>query len=270
MSTRPDLPELNAFVDGELGLTRQLEIESLVSVDPSLRAQVESLRSLRDAVRGGAQYHAAPAMLLARARALAAAPSSSAAAVPRRRISSAGAFLQRWFAWRPLATSLAAVAALAVAVNLVLLPAQQQERLEQEVVATHVRATLSQHLVDVQSSDHHTVKPWLSARLDYSPPVFDLTPPGSAFLGGRVDYLDGRPVAAMVYRRGEHLVDSFVWPTTVSDRQVAMSAQRGFNLAHWVRRGMAHWVVSDLNRQELANLVREIDASENKPGSDSN
>ena len=82
-----------------------------------------------------------------------------------------------------------------------------------EAVASHVRSTLGPHLVDVASSDHHTVKPFLSSKLGFSPPVYELQLPGSVFVGGRVDYLDGQPVAALVYRQGEHVVNAFVWPS---------------------------------------------------------
>ena len=84
-------------------------------------------------------------------------------------------------------------------------------------------------------------------------------------MGGRVDYLDGRPVAALVYKQGEHVVDSFIWPTTEADQPLTMSSQRGFHLAHWSRRGMEHWVVSDLNREEFAALVHELNASDAAP-----
>ena len=84
----------------------------------------------------------------------------------------------------------------------------------------------------------------------FLPPVRELKLPGSVFVDGRVDYLDGRPVAALVYKQGEHVVDSFIWPTAEADQLLTMSSQRGFHVAHWSRHGMRHWVVSGLNRQE--------------------
>ncbi|MBC7483157.1 MAG: anti-sigma factor [Rhizobacter sp.] len=128
-----------------------------------------------------------------------------------------------------------------------------------DVVASHVRATLGQHLVDVASSDRHTVKPWLSARLGYSPPVAELPVPGSVFLGGRVEYLDGRPVAALVYRQGEHIVNAFVWPTNAADAPTGYGFARGFQTAHWSRAGMTHWVISDLNREAFGAIVRALE-----------
>ena len=154
---------------------------------------------------------------------------------------SAGSAGARW----PLRSRLVAV--LAVTLNLAWLPSSQDERLLDDVVASHVRSTLGQHLVDVASSDHHTVKPWLSSKLDFSPPVTELQIPGSVFLGGRVDYLDGRPVAALVYRQGEHVVNSFVWPSTAKDSKAEFSEERGFQTAHWSQR--RHDALGDLGRE---------------------
>ena len=138
----------------------------------------------------------------------------------------------------------------------------RDEPLEGEVVASHVRATLGQHLVDVASSDRHTVKPWLSARLDYSPPVPELGTPGTLFLGGRLDYLDGRPVAALVYRQGQHIVDAFVWPANAADSRMRVRTRRGFNTVHCSRAGVAHRVVSDLSEGELVAFAQALDSAE--------
>lgn len=259
MTPEIDARQLNAFLDGELDLNSQLEIEARLAQDAGLRAQVEALRGLHQAVISHCDYHAAPAALRERIQALAARPAPAPIAPRRSAWTSA---MQRWFAWRPLVASFGVLAALTVALNLALLRSDRDEALGQEVIASHVRATLTQHLVDVASSDHHTVKPWLSSRLDFSPPVPELNIPGSVFVGGRVDYLDGRPVAALVYRQGEHVVNSFVWPTTGADSRITVSAQRGFQLAHWSRGGMTHWVVSDVSRKEFTSVVHAIDRAD--------
>jgi anti-sigma factor RsiW len=124
-----------------------------------------------------------------------------------------------------------------------------------------VRSTLGQRLVDVASSDRHTVKPWLSSKLDFSPPVTELPLPGSVFLGGRVDYVDGRPVAALAYQQGQHVVNSYLWPSDGKDRAAAFSAERGFQIAHWTRNSMNHWVISDLGREEFAAVVRALETA---------
>jgi anti-sigma factor RsiW len=110
----------------------------------------------------------------------------------------------------------------------------------------------------VASSDHHTVKPWLSSKLDFSPPVKELQIPDSVFLGGRVDYLDGRPVAALVYRQGAHVVNSFVWPSGGKDSKPDFLEERGFRTAHWSQGGMNHWVISDVNVEEFKAVVRAV------------
>lgn len=257
MAAEYDMRELNAFVDGELELNRQLEFEARLASDPGLRVQVQALRELRQSVACHADYHVAPAELRARLQSMGKQPAGAAA--PRRGRGAAWPAVQRWLAWRPLLVSFAALGLLAAAGNFALLQSGRDERLADEVIASQVRASLAQQLVDVASSDHHTVKPWLSARLDFSPPVPDLNSAGSVFLGARIDYLDGRPVAALVYRQGRHIVNSFVWPTGAADSRIEFSAERGFHLAHWSRAGMAHWVVSDVNRDEFERVVHAIE-----------
>ncbi len=259
MKPHDENQQINAFVDAELDLGSQLEMEARIEVDASLREQVEGLRQLRTAIREGADYHAAPAALRMRLGNLTA-PGPAAPSHP----SAVAAAVQRWFGWRPLVASFGFVAVAALAVNLAGLRLSPDDRLQDEVVASHVRSTLGQHLVDVASSDHHTVKPWLSAKLDFSPPVNELHLPDCVFVGGRVDYLDGRPVAALVYRKGEHIVNAFVWPTTDKDSNADFSSQRGFQTAQWSQGAMTHWVVSDVNREEFKTIVRAVQVADSE------
>jgi anti-sigma factor RsiW len=255
MKSQIELQRINAFVDGELDLASQLEMEERMQQDAALREQVEALRRLREEIREGADYHQAPADLRRRIATLGA-PKTAAPRPPRS--SAIAEAANRWFGWRPMAASFGLVAALAVGVDLAWLHSSQDNRLLDEVVASHVRSTLGQHLVDVASSDRHTVKPWLSSKLDFSPPVNELQISRSVFLGGRVDYLDGHPVAALVYRQGEHVVNSFIWPSAAPDSKAEFSTARGFQTAHWSQGGMTHWVISDLNREEFGAVVRAI------------
>ena len=262
MTTPNDYQLVNAFVDGELDLKSQLDMERRLADDPALRAQVDEVREWRQSLRESATYHSAPEAVLQRVAALMAQPHAPSQAPHRMptpaRGNAIGELVQRWLGWRPLAASLSFAAVLAVTGNLMWLQSSKDERLADDVVASHVRSTLGQHLVDVASSDHHTVKPFLSSKLGFSPPVDELQVPGSVFLGGRVDYLDGRPVAALVYRQGEHVVNSFVWPSTASDSAPSYSAERGYQTAHWSSNGMAHWVISDVNREEFRAIVRAV------------
>jgi anti-sigma factor RsiW len=262
MNTPSDYQLVNAFVDGELDLKSQLEMEPRLVADSALRRQVEEVREWRESMRESATYHSAPDALRRRVATLVAPPHGPSPAPsrvpPPTREAGIGDLVQRWLGWRPLAASLSFAAVLAVAVNLVWLQSSKDERLTDDVIASHVRSTLGQHFVDVASSDHHTVKPFLSSKLGFSPPVDELQVPGSVFLGGRVDYLDGRPVAALVYKQGEHVVNSFVWPSTGLDSKPSYSEQRGYQTAHWSNNGMAHWVISDVNREEFQAIVGAV------------
>jgi anti-sigma factor RsiW len=257
MKNNIDPRRIDAFIDGELDLEAQLEIERQMRVDADLRERVEGARELQAAVREQADYHEIPPALRERLDALAAPKAARAAGPPR-----AAALVERWFGWRPAAASLALVGIGALTMNLATVQTSQNDRLLDEVVSSHVRSTLGQHLVDVASSDHHTVKPWLSSKLDFSPPVNELHLPDCEFLGGRVDYLDGRPVAALVYRKGRHIVNAFVWPSTAKDSKADFFSERGFQTARWSQGAMTHWVVSDVNREEFNAIVRAIQSAE--------
>ena len=234
---------LQAYVDGELDPPTIIELESHLATDPAARAACERLRELSAAIRSEADYHAAPARLAARLRA-------SVPALP--------AGVGRRLAW-PGGLAFGASLAAAVVVTWIAaigyLRPSADERIAQEALASHVRATLASHLTDVASSDQHTVKPWLSARLTFSPPVTDLSAHGFELTGGRLDYVDGRPVATLVYKRRQHVIDVFVWPAPEVAGEKSFT-QNGFNVSRFSVNGMSYWLVSDLNRNELTDLAR--------------
>jgi anti-sigma factor RsiW len=112
------------------------------------------------------------------------------------------------------------------------------------------------HLTDVVSSDQHTVKPWFNGKLDFSPPVEDLAAQDFKLVGGRLDYLNNRSVATLVYQRRQHYISVFIWPSTESVEKVQISSKQGYNLRHWSKAGMTFWVASDLNDAELNDFVQ--------------
>ena len=127
------------------------------------------------------------------------------------------------------------------------------------VVDSHVRSLMADHLFDVQSTDQHTVKPWFAGKLDFSPPVRDLAPLGYPLVGGRLDYVSGRPVAALVYQRQKHAINVFIWPTDESaPATIATRSVRGFHVRHWIGAGMSFWAVSELNDAELTEFARAL------------
>src|SRR5437879_3989197 len=125
-----------------------------------------------------------------------------------------------------------------------------------QLIASHARSLMANHLTDVASSDQHTVKPWLDAKLDFAPPVVDLSSEGFPLIGGRLDYLDNRAVAALVYQRRKHFINLFVWPASDASRRTAAKeiSHQGYHLLHWVEGDFNYWAVSDVNKEDLQNF----------------
>ena len=144
-----------------------------------------------------------------------------------------------------------------VGLNTILTHRSAENLVAQEVVASHARSLMADHLFDVVSTDRHTVKPWLDRNLDFAPTVVDFTKQDFALAGGRLDYLDHHQVAALVYRHRQHIVNVFIWPAgDVRDAAPDWSTQQGYNLAHWTESGMNYWVISDADRSGLNDFVR--------------
>jgi anti-sigma factor RsiW len=159
-----------------------------------------------------------------------------------------------------LAASFATVALVSWGVALLTFSPTRDEDVTRDVVAAHVRSLMTPgHLNDVASSDQHTVKPWFSGRLDFAPPVRDLAAAGFPLTGGRLDYIDGRPVATLTYQRRLHVVTLFEWPaTSPTDTKPVATTLKGYSIAHWTRGAMQHWAVSDAAPGEITAFAEAM------------
>lgn len=246
---------LPAYSDGELDAVQSAEIEKHVLGCAECGARRDELAALRSRIRNEVPYYTATAALQERVRA-AIVRATGAPVPPRVKVSR-----WRWLTSGALAGSAATV--FAWFMGSAILDWQVGTDLAAEAVANHARATLSNRLMDVASTDQHTVKPWLSARLDYSPPVRDFSTDGLPLVGGRLDYLDGRPVATLVYKYREHTIDVFMRPVEAGKPAARPKAAtlRGFNVAHGSAGGMECWVVSDASMEVLDSLVAHLTSS---------
>ena len=239
---------LDGYVDGELDMVRNLEIEQHLQVCATCSYLYNNQQALQVAIRSDGLYFKTPPHL--RKRILSSVrQESKATATPR------------VTPWRVLAAVAALLVLSVMTWSLVraLSVPSANDLLAQDVVASHIRSLQANHLVDVASSDQHTVKPWFDGKLDFSPPVVDLAQQGFPLVGGRLDYLDNRPVAALVYRRHEHIINLFIWPLThTSDAEMTMVTIQGYHVISWTQAGMTYWAVSDLNLSEFQEFVHLI------------
>jgi anti-sigma factor RsiW len=164
--------------------------------------------------------------------------------------------------WNWLALAAAIVFAAIIAWNV--LPRLQRPSNDQflatQLIASHVRSLMANHLTDVASSDQHTVKPWLDAKLDFAPAVVDLSSEGFPLIGGRLDYLDNRPVAALIYQRRKHFINLFVWPAAPDATRTPKTITRqGYQLLHWVDSDFNYWAVSDVSDNDLQALKLQFE-----------
>jgi anti-sigma factor RsiW len=140
--------------------------------------------------------------------------------------------------------------------------------LDQEAVANHVRSLQVNHLMDVASTDQHTVKPWFAGKLDYSPPVVDLTTSGYPLIGGRLDILDHREVAAIIYQRRKHYINLFIWPAAEESLHGRLYDLNGYHALGWTKSGMNYLAVSELGEKEFREFVQMIQdqTADTRPG----
>jgi anti-sigma factor RsiW len=237
---------LGAYLDGELEPAFSASVRDHVEACAACRQRLANLESIGRMVRR-APYYQAPDALRAR--------------IMRGRTPAASTSrLLGWAAAAVMVVSLTGSILFVRAWTRVARTVDAGDAVAQEVVSSHVRALMGAHLFDVRSTDQHTVKPWFLGKLDFSPPVTDLAQAGFPLTGGRLDYVAGRPVAALVYTRGQHTINVFVWPEA-SDavRSPDARAIRGFHVRHWTRGGMSYWAVSDVNDADLDQFVHALE-----------
>lgn len=237
---------IHGYIDGELDPSGNLEIERHLETCEACSAVYKREQALHSLMQNSSLKFKAPAHL----RATIESAVRKAANAER-----APGWVAPW-RWLSVAAALASLAAVIWIAAVVSRPSEQ-DLMAQEVVSSHVRSLMAGHLTDVPASDQHTVKPWFNGKLDFSPPVKDLTAQGFILAGGRLDYLGQTPAAALIYRRRQHVINLFIWPAP-SNRSTPMKVQtrRGYNLIHWTQSGMTCWAVSDLNPAELQEFSR--------------
>ncbi|MFY9555399.1 MAG: anti-sigma factor [Blastocatellia bacterium] len=237
---------VDAYVDRELDLVKALELERHLSECGACSKRHASLLALRSAV--SSVYHTPPASLQTRVT----------SEIRKDSKGGAMAHVPRFMPWRWIRVAASVALLLVVSWSVFRFSARPSvdEVLAREVVSSHVRSLMVDHIADVPSSDQHTVKPWFAGKLDFSPPVINLDEQGFALVGGRLEYIDSRAAAALVYQRNKHVINLFIWPADESDRSMQTETRQGYNVIHWCQADMSYWAVSDLNESELREFAQ--------------
>jgi anti-sigma factor RsiW len=243
---------LHALLDGELDAGHAREVEVHVAHCPHCGAQMRAYRELQQAMPAAQLRFTAPASLRRRIE-------KTFPAAPQR-ASSRRSVLKGFVMGTALSTAMAASLVVAV------FRTDQDQRVLGDIVSAHVRSLQADHLTDVQTSDQHTVKPWFNGKLDIAPPVVDLTAQGFTLIGGRLDYVDGKDVASVVYRRRKHVINLFVTQASGSEQHgTKLDTMQGFNIRRWTAQGLEFFAVSDINPEELQEFVEKFDAALHPP-----
>ena len=239
---------MHALIDGELDAGHARELETHIATCPGCAERLREFHELRKMMTPASLRYSAPADL--RASIEGKLPAPVAAAASRRSVI-------KGFAVGATLSALAASGLLVMVMR-----TDDQKRIVGEVVSAHLRSLQAQHLTDVVSTDQHTVKPWFNGRLDVAPPVAELTAQGFTLLGGRLDYVDAKPVAAIVYRRRVHIINLFCAPAPGSaNSKATMESLHGFNVRRWSENGLNLWAVSDINADELMEFGEKFEAA---------
>jgi len=235
---------LPAYLDQELGLSDAIAVERHLGNCSECQHELDLQSGVTAQLKKDVAYFKAPTHLAHRIK----------VALPGER--SPSTRFKNWnFNWLNAGAVMVTLLAVVWSGTLYLSLPSAQERLTEELVSSHVRSLQVNHLSDVVSSDRHTVKPWFNGKLDFSPTVVDLAPQGFPLVGGRLDYLDGRSVAVLVYRHNQHPINLYNWPSTDRDAAPQVQNRQGYHLVRWVGGGMEYWAVSDLATDDLESFV---------------
>lgn len=242
---------VNAYVDGELDAGHVFELEQHLHDCPACDQAYQSCKNLHERLQNSNLRYSSPAGLRERIQSV----------LPRNQAKPTSTSVKKGWNWPALAASLL-LGVIAGGTAVEFMPGSRMPPLADQLLASHVRSQmLESHRVDVASSDQHTVKPWFQGKLDFSPSVHDLADKGYTLVGGRLDYLDHRPVAVLVYQRRQHLINLFIWPVAAGREEPPLTwSRQGYHFVHWMQSNTNYWAVSDLNAEELrefAMLVKE-------------
>jgi anti-sigma factor RsiW len=245
---------LNAYIDGELDVASTAELESHIEASPVLRQELERLSALRQALQTHATRFHVPAQV----------SESLFSTIP----GSAEPILSRVSPrWRTVAIGSAASAAAIFlwSFGSVFMARDTRSVIIDEAVSAHVRSLMADHLTDLASSERHSVKPWLSNRLDFAPPVHEFSGDGFLLVGARLDYIAGKPAAAIVYRHRQHLINVFVQPApSGGEDSTEFLNHRGYNSVSFESDGMSYRAISDLNQHDLSQLANLLKRESSK------
>jgi anti-sigma factor RsiW len=243
---------MHALLDSELDAGHAYEVEAHLKTCTRCAARLQAYRGLHRAMSSAQLRWAAPEPL--RRRIEAALPSPPPI---RRHMTGRRGVLKGFMMGAALSTAMAASLVVAV------ISPDGDQRVLGDVISAHVRSLQADHLTDVQTSDRHTVKPWFNGKLDISPPVVDLTAQGFRLIGGRLDYVDGKAVASIVYLRRAHVINLFVaQAAALGDQKGKLESMQGFNIERWTARGLDFFAISDLNAEELGEFVDKFEAAQ--------
>lgn len=241
--------QLNAYCDGELDPVSANEFERRLANDESLKARHARLLSLRRAMRSLPQADM-PSSLQARIQ----------SKLDAERPSNVTALRRRSWSFQALAAAAVFGAVISSAFMMTIEQYDQRENVASQVVAGHIRSLLAPQPFDIASSDRHTVKPWFNGKVDFAPPVVDLATQGYPLVGGRLDRVDGRRAAALVFRRRAHTINLFIWPGAAAPAP-QLERRQGYSLVRWGQGGLVFWAVSDVDPADLAGFQKAFAAA---------